>query len=263
MRETATCPVQMLLLGPVEAAVSGRAVNLGRRQERALLSILAVRPGYFMSTDQLTDLLWDGRPPDRARSGIQAMVSHLRAALRTAGAPGSPLAARGGSYALAIEPDGIDLHRFRRLVADADASTGLVERTRLLRQALGLWRGVPMSDTLSAQQTARVDPGLDEMYIGARESLLDIQVKLGGYRAAIGDLTSLVAEQPLREHPVELLMTALHRSGRSGEALAAYAALAKRLAEGVSIDPGERLRRLHLAILRDETSHRSRSNRQR
>lgn len=49
-------------------------------------------------------------------------------------------------------------------------------------------------------------------------------------------------------------MTALYRAGRKSEALRAYQELAGRLAEEFGLDPAPALRRLHLAILRDDPS---------
>ncbi len=49
-------------------------------------------------------------------------------------------------------------------------------------------------------------------------------------------------------------MTALYRAGRKQEALAAYAELAERLADQYGLDPAPALRRLYLAILRDDPS---------
>src|SRR6185436_10386746 len=56
-------------------------------------------------------------------------------------------------------------------------------------------------------------------------------------------------EHPLRERAVTLLAAALARTGRRAEALEVYDGTRRLLAEQVGIEPGDRLRRLHAAIL--------------
>ncbi|HEY7489370.1 MAG TPA: BTAD domain-containing putative transcriptional regulator, partial [Streptosporangiaceae bacterium] len=48
------------------------------------------------------------------------------------------------------------------------------------------------------------------------------------------------------------LMLALHRNGRTADALTAYEQVKQRLADELGIDPGDQLRQLHLAILRGD-----------
>ena len=67
-----------------------------------------------------------------------------------------------------------------------------------------------------------------------------------------GELTGLVGEFPLRERLAALLMTALYRCGRRGEALAAYDATRRVLAAELGLDPGPELARLQVQVLADD-----------
>jgi class 3 adenylate cyclase len=67
----------------------------------------------------------------------------------------------------------------------------------------------------------------------------------------IGQITPLVAGDPLRERPRRLLMLALYRSGRHAEALAAYRDACAALDE-IGLQPSPELRRLEGAILRHD-----------
>ena len=58
-----------------------------------------------------------------------------------------------------------------------------------------------------------------------------------------GGVGRLAAEFPLRERLAALLMTALYRCGRRGEALAAYDTTRRILSEQLGLDPGPGLRR--------------------
>jgi tetratricopeptide (TPR) repeat protein len=76
----------------------------------------------------------------------------------------------------------------------------------------------------------------------------------GRQEQLVPELAELVAADPLRERLVIAWMSALYRAGRKQEALTAYAELAERLAEQYGLDPAPALRRLYLAILRDDPS---------
>jgi Bacterial transcriptional activator domain len=67
-----------------------------------------------------------------------------------------------------------------------------------------------------------------------------------------GELEGLVAEYPVRERLWRLLVLALHRAERQPEALAAYRRARAVLAEELGIEPGEELRQLEGAVLRQE-----------
>ena len=63
--------VEVSLLGPVEATRSGRAVDLGGPQQRALLALLALRAGRVVPVEALVDRLWPERPPASADKIVQ------------------------------------------------------------------------------------------------------------------------------------------------------------------------------------------------
>ena len=62
-------------------------------------------------------------------------------------------------------------------------------------------------------------------------------------------LTELTARHPFREGLWALLMTALYRTGRQADALAAYRAARQHLVEHLGVEPGPRLRELESLIL--------------
>src|SRR4029453_3512236 len=99
--------LEVRLLGPLEVDVAGRHLELRRNKQRAVLALLALRPGEVFSRDRIVDELWGERPPKTAVASVQNVVSDLRKAL-------SPqvLVTRSPGYALALEPEAVDARRF-------------------------------------------------------------------------------------------------------------------------------------------------------
>ena len=159
--------IEFRVLGPLEVWAEGRALQLRRPKQRALLAVLLLRAGEVVSTDRLIEELWAGKPPRAAVGSIQNLISDLRKAL------GRDLVrTRQPGYVLDIEPAQVDLHRFERLVAQASEGGDAERRSELLRAALSLWRGPPLAD-LELEAFARVEVArIEELHTTAREALI-------------------------------------------------------------------------------------------
>ena len=184
--------IEFRVLGPLEVWAEGRALQLRRPKQRALLAVLLLRAGEVVSTDRLIEELWAGKPPRAAVGSIQNLISDLRKAL------GRDLVrTRQPGYVLDIEPEQVDLHRFERLVAQASEGGDAERRSELLRAALSLWRGPPLAD-LELEAFARVEVArIEELHTTAREALIDAELELGRPAQLIGELASLVTKNPL------------------------------------------------------------------
>src|SRR5215207_8701719 len=119
--------MHLQLLGPIEARLDDRPLQLGAPKQRALLAMLALHVNRAVSTDRLAEGLWGEEPPASAAKMVQLYVSQLRRALD---GDGAAIVTHGRGYELRLEPDRVDAARFERLV---DA--------RQPRAALALWRG--------------------------------------------------------------------------------------------------------------------------
>jgi DNA-binding SARP family transcriptional activator/Tfp pilus assembly protein PilF len=246
--------VELQLLGPVRLIRDGSAVTVGTRKQRFVLAVLALHTNQLVTVDRLIDLLWPERPPATARGIIHGHVSGLRAVLTTSGALAEGMALRreGPGYLLACDPMSIDAHRFTRLTTEAQAQADPGQQLAILDQALDLWRGPALADTAPEPTRGTLSRHLDEARLTVTERRLAVLLDLGRYDEAIPDLTRLADEHSERYRFTELLMTALHRTGRTAEALRIYRDTKQRLADEQGLDPPPRLRQLELAILRDE-----------
>jgi DNA-binding SARP family transcriptional activator len=113
------------MLGPVEAVADGQALELGGKRQCTLLALLLVERGRTISADRLTEELWHGKPPSGAPRTLRSYVSRLRAVLGR-----DVVAARPPGYALVVDPDQLDVHRFEKLMRQG--------RDALTRGAAGL-----------------------------------------------------------------------------------------------------------------------------
>ncbi|MFD3314514.1 BTAD domain-containing putative transcriptional regulator [Streptomyces sp. NPDC058694] len=241
------------LLGPVQATVGGRTVDLGSTKQRIVLAVLLAECGRPVSVDSLVDRVWDTEPPVEARRLLSTYVSRIRRVLdetHRAGGERVELRRQSGGYQLCADPELVDVHRFHRLVRDAE-DTAVPDRRRaeLLTTALELWRDRALCD-LPGGWAARTR----EIWLRQR---LDIAVtwartelRLNRPERMLDPLRRLLAEQPLVEPLSVLLMRALSALGRDSEALDLYATTRAELATELGADPGPELRAVHESVLR-------------
>ncbi|MFJ6388954.1 AfsR/SARP family transcriptional regulator [Streptomyces sp. NPDC091972] len=245
-------PVRYRILGTTQALRSdGTTVPVGGARLRALLTVLALRPGRTVPVSLLVDEVWDGDPPADATGAVQALVGRLR---RVLGA--DAVASVDGGYRLTAAPDDIDLHRFERLAGDglrALADGDPAKAAVALDDALALWRGPALADLpdRTAEATRAEARRLDALRARHTAALA-----LGQADQSLPELTALCDTHPLDETLQTLRLRALRDTGRTAEALAAYESVRQLLADRLGADPGPELRALHGELLRPQPSPR-------
>jgi len=238
--------LEFKLLGSLQVLDEGRAVQLGGRNQRALLALLLLRANEPVSTERLVDQMWGERPPRTATTSLQNTVSQLRKLI----GPGL-LLTRPTGYMLELDGAQLDLARFERLVSEA-RSTGPEHKAPLLHEALGLWRGPPLAD-LETETFAQAEiHRLEDLRLGVLEERIAADLQLGADADLVAEIEMLILAHPLRERLRAHLMLALYQCGRQAEALAAYHAARRTLGDDLGIEPGPELQALYGSILRQE-----------
>ncbi|MEU2623910.1 BTAD domain-containing putative transcriptional regulator [Streptomyces sp. NPDC007157] len=238
-------PVRYAILGTTQVLrPDGTAVPVGGSRLRALLTVLALRPGRGVPAGLLVDEVWGDEPPADATGALQALVGRLRRALGA-----DAIESTDGGYRLAAAPDDIDLHRFERLTGEALralADGDPAKAATVLDDALALWHGPALADLPDrTAEAARVDV----RRLDALRARHTAALALGHAEQALPELTALCDAHPLDEPLQTLRLRALHSCGRTAEALAAFDDVRHLLADRLGSDPGPELRALHTELL--------------
>ncbi len=239
-------------LGPIELWSAGQRQDLGSARARSVLAMLLLTPRTMIPVETLIDRLWDVRPPEKARESLSVYVARLRSSLRQAVGESVRLVGRThGGYLLEVDPETIDLHRFRRLgrqAAALAASGDFGNAAALLREADGLWCGQPLAG-IRGEWVTRMRDALDEERRAAIIERIGYELHLGRHADLVGELRHLLARYPLDETLVAHQMTALYRSGRQTDALSLYRETRDRLVHEQGAEPGSMLAQLHQRML--------------
>ncbi|MEU6858621.1 BTAD domain-containing putative transcriptional regulator [Glycomyces sp. NPDC046736] len=245
------------ILGPLQLAWEGQPVPLPGRTLPRLFAVLLLEAGHVVALPRLVDALWEDDPPATARRQVQNLVAAARSKLQPA--EGCEIEKIGEGYRLRVRPENVDALRFQRAVRIAREQVAASEpgaALATLREALAIWRG-PALTGFSGRMLESGALRWNEERAAAEEDRAELELDLDTKAAVVADLRRVLDDHPYRQRAAELLMTALHREDRTVEALEAYEAIRRRLADELGIDPGQRLKDLHTAILRDDPALRA------
>ncbi len=241
------------LLGEVIAHVGGRPAVLGPARQRCVLAALAVDAGRVVAADRLAGRVWAADLVGRRRGSLHSYLARLRRSLRDdgdgegdGGSDGADILRRSGGYLL-VGAD-VDLDRFRALVARASSGTDDPLAERLLVEALDLWRGEALTG-LDSDWAHTERERLQQERSAAEEALVAVRLRLGQGAELLPLLSPRVSAAPLDEVLAGHYMLALHRAGRTADALAHYRDIRERLVTELGTDPGPGLREAHQRIL--------------
>ncbi len=243
------------VLGSLEVTVAGISVVVEGVRRRALLSRLLISANHVVSSDRLINDLWGDALPAHPLNTLQACISYLRSILepdRSVRHAASVLITRPPGYVLSVDVDGLDVLRFEQLVTQgraALANADFEEASERLTEALAQWRGPVLGEFADAPWAETEVARLEELRTAAMEDRVEAELALGHHGSVISELETAVAVWPLRERLQAQLILALYRCGRQADALRAFGALRRMLAEELGIDPSPELRRLEEAIL--------------
>ena len=188
--------MEFKLLGPLEVVLDERRAALPTRaRERCLLAALLVSAGQDAADGELIRCAWDDEDPPEGT--FRSYLAHVREFLAATDG-GARLAREEGGYRLLVDPDSVDLHRFRRLQGQAAAAARAGradEAVATLCEAEALWRG-PALGGLPGRWASAIQASLDEERLACVKRRLGLELDLGRHAELAGELRGCPRDTP-------------------------------------------------------------------
>lgn len=238
------------ILGPPELSGNeAREVKLSPQLWCVVASLLMAE-GMPVPSGSLASNLWGWDASPVADSTIRSYISRAN---RLLAQDGVRIGRRPGGYELSVDPQAVDLHRFRSLRRRAQslADSGDPDHAAaVLRQADALWRG-PALMGLSGDWASAMRRVLDEERREAVKLRLGIELDLGRQASILGELRKMAELDPFDQEIARALMITLYRLGRQRDAIRVGSDISERLAKA-GINPSAPLREVHTRLIRGD-----------
>ncbi|MFQ5565646.1 MAG: BTAD domain-containing putative transcriptional regulator, partial [Paracoccaceae bacterium] len=221
----------------------GGPVEIPARKARALLALLARRPGQALEREALAARLWPDAFGPNARTSLRQALKQLRRLF-------------GGSVAHAIRSEGdslvldpalaeVDAVTFERLCGEGSPAA--------LEQAAGLYQGDFLdgfvAPTDGIEEWLTYERGaLRELAVRALTRLAEEHREADGSGLAVHAALRLLALDPLQEHVHRLLMRLYLDQGRRGDAAAQYRLCRDALRRELGVAPEPETERLYRSL---------------
>jgi DNA-binding SARP family transcriptional activator/Tfp pilus assembly protein PilF len=238
--------IRVAVLGPLDVRSGGVTIPLSGRAA-TVIATLALSVGRPVGVDVLADRIWGERLPDSVPASLANHVGRLR---RLLGA--SSIRTVKAAYLLDIDPDRVDLSRFRRMATEASQLPDRDKARGVLAEALDLWHGDPLQGVPSETLQRDVVPALVEEFLSAVHLRIGWDLADGRQPGLVAELRALTARYPLRETLWQQLIEALRAAGRHADALEVYHEIRAQLRERLGVEPSLELRQTYDQLLTDE-----------
>ena len=252
----------------------GAAEDVGARKPRSVLAALALRLGSDVPPDSLVRLVWGEDAPRGAYASLHSYISGVRRVLEPGLGPREKprvLLTSDHGDRLAVAREQVDAHHFadevrarHRLLAPlaSQLTTGpsqgwptreeVSQQVDALEGLLGLWTGEAYADLPDEPEVVLERSSLAQLRLNAEEARVLGLLALGDHAVVVAATEQATSRYPLQERVWALHALALTRSGRQAEALDALRHLRSVLADELGLDPGQELRDLEQAVLRQD-----------
>ncbi|MFG2561765.1 BTAD domain-containing putative transcriptional regulator [Streptomyces sp. NPDC048496] len=251
------------VLGPFRATLSGVPVHLTAVKPRKVFALLALQAGEVVSVASLVEEVWGEHPPRSVQTTLQTYILQIRNAIGAALGDGTERASlpNGVKSVLVTEPGGyrldshgglLDAHEFDALSSGGHRALHQGDwpgASSYFGRALALWHGRALADVQCGSLLEVEATRLDESRMSVLQRRIEADLRLGRHHELVGELSGLAARHPLHEAVHEQLMLALHRVGRRSDALSVYRQLRRCLNQSLGLDPSPSVEHLHQAVL--------------
>jgi DNA-binding SARP family transcriptional activator len=250
-----TLAPRIYVTGHVTIEHAGRLIDehrLAGRQGRRAFVYLTLHRATPVCRDDLVDVVWGNDVPAETDTALSAIVSKLRAALRSAGLEHSSIDGRMGTISLRLPADThVDIedaanavdqaegawrrHHEREAWANANVAVTISRRSFLGRDE------APWIQTQREKQRTLLCRGL--------QVLSEVSAETGESELALQYANEIVRLEPFRETAYQHLMRLHAGLGNRGEALRVFAALRELLREELGSNPSPQTQAVFEQIL--------------
>lgn len=215
------------------------------KSQRPLVAALALSRREGADVEVLADAVWPCSVPRSARQSIHNQIGRLRQSFG-----GGLILTSGDRYRLGwiTDVDAID-----RVVPLCGPSVPTRAEAAQIAEVLAAWIGEPYADLPDhpGAQAERARLHLVEARLIEALAIHHLTDPDGDPHVAIVNLTVRTSTQPLHERAWELLVAALHLTGRRTEALGTYARFADVLDRQLGAAPSRRFQHLRAVVEAD------------
>jgi SARP family transcriptional regulator, regulator of embCAB operon len=248
-------PLRIYLAGGIALRGSdGRTITehdlAGRQARRVFVRLAAIHEP--IPHVELADDLWETEWPPAWDVALRALISKLRAALASVGAPGA-LTSGGGAYAMHL-PAGtwLDLDAAGAAIHGAETARSAGDLAAAGAAAL-IARSIssrPLLPGDEAEWLETLRAKLADIRQRSLECLGEVWIARGDPALAARDAVEAIRSDPYRESAVRLLIRAHLAAGDHAAAAHAYEAFKRVLSEELGVEPSEATTELVKASLR-------------
>lgn len=219
-----------------------------RPVDARLVRFLLIHGEAPVPTDRIFEALWPGLDADGARRSLQVSASRIRQLLDHPEPSQSIIEASRDAYRLRLSPgDVLDWQQFER------AADVALDRTAsslpLLERAHSLWGGEPLPEEAYSDWASGWRARLVDRCVEVLVALIGAHERDGDDTSAVRVVRELVDLDPYDERSHRLLMAALARLGRRGQALRQYLVCRRMLLDDLGVEPSPVTSALHADIL--------------
>ena len=248
-------PLTIQLLGCIKVWRNGYPVSeqeWTRKKLKQLFAVLLTEPGRVFTYDQLTDFLFTGNDPEKARRNLQSLMSRLRRILEPEcrhAVDSAFLMRRGEGYLFnTAAPYSLDTDELGSLVEQTGKLMELGQWAKALDQsqrAVDLYLGdfaieYPYDEWALASRARH-----KAQYQRALRQSAECQARAGDLRSAIRTCERLLRQRPSDEICYRHLMYYHYCAGDQGSADRTYRRCRAALAEYLNVAPSSDTMKLH------------------
>jgi len=216
------------------------------KSQRPLVAALALMRRDGASISALVDAVWPRQAPTTARNSIQNQITRLRHSFGR-----DLIVTSGDRYRLVAATD---IDALDRVATTCNQLRHSPHEMQAIADVLAEWNGEPYADLPDHPRAQAERARLHHVQSRLVETLALSRLAdpAGDHETAIIDLTVRTATDPLHEQAWELLVAALHLSGRRTEALGTFSRFTDILHQQIGATPSRRFQHLRSVVDADQ-----------